>query len=117
MNLLELATKSEDTFVSKGFYNWKHAIEKFKGHEKSASHAHAVNQLAQRRALSVEAQISTKKAKDQQDCRIALVKLFSSVRFLLRQDLAFRGHETDAGNYAELVRLCSEDCKQLQGIY
>lgn len=114
LNLLELSTKADDAFLSKGFCNWKKAIDRFKGHEKSAVHLHAASQLAQRRLAPIEAQLSQQKAAEQQKCRIALMKLLSSVRYLLRQGLALRGHSSHAGNYAELVKLRCDDSNELR---
>ena len=34
------------SFISDGFSNWKHAVERFNGHEKSDSHRAAVSTLA-----------------------------------------------------------------------
>ena len=42
MSLTELSTKSQQTFITTGFVDWKKAIEKFDDHEKSAHHKHAV---------------------------------------------------------------------------
>jgi len=114
LNMLQLSTKSDDAFSTRGFCNWKHAINKFQAHEKSSVHAHAVNQISQLKALPVESQLSSQKQKEQCSCRIALVKLFTSIRFIARQGLAFRGHATQSGNYAELLKLRSEDNSVLQ---
>lgn len=114
LNMLDLSTKSDDAFICRGFCNWKHAIDKFQAHEKSSVHAHAVSQIAQRKALPIESQLSSQKQKEQHTCRIALMKLLTSVRYLARQGLAFRGHETQSGNYAELLKLRGEDSSELQ---
>jgi hypothetical protein len=114
LKLLELSSKSDDAFISRGFCNWKHAINKFQAHEKSSVHAHAVNQVAQRKALPIESQLSSQKQKEQRNCRIALVKLFTSIRFLARQGLAFRGNQTQSGNYNELLKLRCQDDSELR---
>ena len=113
LNLSGLATKQDDAFVSRGFCMWKRATEKFRAHEKSAAHLHAVSQLAQHKAPTVAGQISSQKNKDQSNCRVALLKLLTTVRYLARQGLALRGHESTTGNYEELLRLRADDCKEL----
>ena len=114
LRLLELATKSEGAFITTGFKNWKKAKEKFTSHEASHTHAYAVSQLQQSKASCVAAQISRQKAQQQADARSALLKLLTSIRYLARQGLAIRGHETDTGNLYQLVKLRCEDVSELQ---
>ena len=42
-----------------------------------------------------------------------LLKQLSSLKYLLRQGLAIRGHEDIEGNLLQLLRLRSGDCTQL----
>ena len=42
------------------------------------------------------------------------MKLFTSIRYLLRQGSAFRGHDEIHGNYLQLLKLRSEDDADLQ---
>ena len=93
LGLLTLSTKNEDTFITKGFTNWKKALEKFKEHQKSACHRHAVLQLQQVKSGPVTAQLSSQKASEQESARAALLSVFSSIRYLARQGLAIPGHE------------------------
>ena len=37
------------------------------------------------------------------------MKIFTTAKFLLRQGLAFRGHEQEEGNFNQLLRLRMED--------
>ena len=54
-----LAKGSDDAFVTKGFKNWKKAIEKFIEHERSQSHKFAVSKtLFKKNQESIEAEIS-----------------------------------------------------------
>jgi len=112
-SLLKLATKQKDAFVSSGYTNWKKGIEKFLAHEKSACHRFAISQLKQTSAPTVTAQISTQKFVEQMTAWVALVKIIESIRFLARQGLAFRGHEEDDGNLAQLLKLRGSDIKDL----
>lgn len=114
LGLLSLATKSEPAFISAGFCNWKKAIEKFHGHEKSGTHSHAVSQMQQIKSGSLVAHLTRQKEREQHDARIALVTIFSSIRFLARQGLALRGHDSDSGNFNMLVKLRCEDVPELQ---
>jgi hypothetical protein len=113
-NLLGLASRSEDTFISSGFKNWRKAVEKFQAHEKSSTHAHAIHQLKQITRKPVVAQLSDQKSREQASARIALLNVISSMKYLARQGLAFRGHEVDEGNYKQLLLLRSEDVPELK---
>ncbi|ESN91282.1 hypothetical protein HELRODRAFT_165284 [Helobdella robusta] len=42
LNLFQFLSKQNHAFARNGFNNWKHALEKFKAHEKSLSHQEAV---------------------------------------------------------------------------
>jgi len=114
LGYLKLASKPDGAFISTGFSNWKKAIEKFSAHESSHTHSYAVSQLQQCKTAPVIAQVSKQKEKQQQDARKALLKMLSSLKYLARQGLAIRGHETDTGNYYQLVKLRSDDVPELQ---
>jgi len=114
LGLLSLTTKNEDTFVTKGFLNWKRALEKFTDHEKSACHRHAVLQLQQIKSGPVTAKLSSQKAAEQESARTALLSVFGSIRYLARQGLALRGHEESQGNLMQLLQLRSEDSEPLR---
>ena len=60
------AVKSEPAFITSGFRNWKKAIEKFKAHESSHTHRHAVSVTAQEKH-PVNAQLSSALANTQSD--------------------------------------------------
>ena len=92
-------------FITQGFYNWKKAIEKFKLHQSSHGHVFSVNQLAAMKRPSVIVQIHTEKQKEQAIARNCLIKLFTSVGYLLRQGSAFRGYKESDGNYSQLLKL------------
>lgn len=44
-----------------------------------------------------------------------LLKQLSSLRYLLRQGLALRGHDENEGNLVQLLLLRTEDCAGLKG--
>jgi hypothetical protein len=115
LSLLTLNTKSQNTFISSGFSNWKKALQKFAEHEKSGCHKHAVAQLLQvASAPPIEAQLSAQKASEQATARVALAKLFTSIQFLARQGMALRGHEEHESNLMQLLQLRSEDASELK---
>ena len=59
-------------------------------------------------------QIHTEKQKEQAIARNCLIKLFTSVQYLLRQGSAFRGHKESNGNYSQLLKLRMEDVPDLE---
>jgi hypothetical protein len=62
----------------------------------------------------VVAQLTAQKAADQAHAREALLKIFSSVRYLARQGLSLRGHTESDGNLQQLLQLRSEDTSVLK---
>ncbi|XP_028416128.1 zinc finger MYM-type protein 1-like [Dendronephthya gigantea] len=114
MGINDLAHYKDPAFISEGFNNWKKAIEKFKLHQTSHTHVLSVNQIAAVKRPSVSAQIHTQKQKEQAIARTSLLKLFTSIRYLLRQGSAFRGHNENDGSYSQLLKLRTEDVPDLQ---
>jgi len=110
LGLLSLTTHNEDTFIHKGYTNWKKATDRFDKHEQSACHCHAVNQLQQLKRLSVCAQLPEQKLNEQASFRSSLVQLFSTIRFLARH---LRGHLEQNGNYSQLLNLLAQGNDQL----
>ncbi|KAL5567045.1 hypothetical protein UlMin_030209 [Ulmus minor] len=104
-----------DSFVSKGFSNWKKK-ERFQTHVGGPSSMH--NQVWRNcEALMKEKQhietIIFKQSKQaKQEYRIRLKASVDCVRFLLQQGLAFRGHDEsdnslNQGNFLELLQFAS----------
>ena len=63
---------------------------------------------------SIVAQLSTQISKDQKIRREMLLITLSSLKFLLRQGLAIRGHEEMEGNLMQLLLLQAEQCPDLK---
>lgn len=82
--LTPFAVKSEPTFITSGFKNWKKAIEKFKPHVNSHTHHHAVSVTAQENK-PVNAKLSSALAIQQADNRHCLGKIVSSIKYLARK--------------------------------
>ncbi|XP_041369574.1 zinc finger MYM-type protein 1-like [Gigantopelta aegis] len=115
MDLAGMARYSEDTFVSKGFCNWKKAIEKFKIHEKTSAHMISHSNLKFRSFNNdVDAQLSTHHLEEQTKARNALLKIVTTVQYLAQQGLAIRGKESSDGNFMKLLELRSNDDVVLQ---
>jgi hypothetical protein len=108
MNLLGLAKSKDPAFISTGFRNWNKGPMRFEGHQKCDTHHLAVSQLSACKQIPVNAQLFQKKLVEQECARRCLHKVFTSVRFLLGQGLAFRGHSSDSGNFSQLLKLQAE---------
>lgn len=53
-------------------------------------------------------------AADQEHAWTSLRTIFTSVRYLARQRLAFRGHSNDDGSFNQLMKLRAGDVSDLQ---
>ena len=113
-NMTKLSTKGEGTFTVSGFNNWKRATEKFNSHENCEAHKEAVRNFFAAKGKPINAQINDQLNADQKRRRDGLLKQLSSLRFLLRQGLALRGHDENEGNLAQLLKLRAEDCPELR---
>lgn len=100
-----LARCKEPAFILNGFNNWKKGPEKFNSHQNSRTHQLAVDQISAIKRTPVNALINSQKQKEQENSRKSLLKIFTSVRYLLRQGLAFRGHEEIDGNFRSFYNL------------
>lgn len=108
-----LAKSVDQSFVSSGFRNWKKAIEKFKSHEMCQAHKVAITTHTYQ-AKSVDTQLSSAKALQQQQARSHLQKIVGSLQYLARQGSAIRSHDNTEGNFRQLLRLRSEDVEGLE---
>jgi hypothetical protein len=107
--------RQDRAFVEVGYSDWKHAIDKFTKHQRSASHKFACSQLAQNRvSVHVAAQLDKQHASDQALARKAFGTIISSVIYLARQGIALRGHDTDSGNFQQLLHLRQADNSALE---
>ena len=92
--VLSLAKKGEDAFVDTGFDNWKKALEKFVQHSQSDLHKEAVLKIElSTQQDNVYSLLNTQTMADQKVRRQMLLLQLSSLKYLLRQGLAIRGHE------------------------
>ena len=102
--LSELTKCGDESFVVRGFTNWKKSIEKFDAHEKSKSHRSSLeNMKFHKTQQSVSAQISSGVLADHGQVRVALVKLISTLVFVAEQGLSLCGKKSSEGNYKKLL--------------
>jgi len=59
--------------------------------------------------------LSIAKLKEMKQSRTALLKIISSLLYLTRQGMALRGHTDDNSNFYQLLKLRSNDSKELEG--
>ena len=96
--------------VTRGFSNWKN-LTTFKNHVKSACHREAVEVFVTLPAITknVGEHLSHDHAVQKVNSQQALLQVLSSVRFLSRQSLAYRGDGDEAhGNLQQLLCLQSK---------
>lgn len=99
MELMSSEGKPEDAFISKGFCNWKKAIDKFTVHQNSSFHRQATYKFTHlTKRVDVTSQIVSQHKQEQAISRLAFLKVVRSIKFLLRQGLASRGHREEEGN-------------------
>jgi hypothetical protein len=91
----------EPAFVTKGFRNWKKALEKFAEHDASCFHRRAVKHG--QASTPVSALLIKRNNEQQSLARRMLLMIMTSLRFLARQGLAMRGHEDKNGNFEQLL--------------
>ncbi len=99
----------KSAFVREGFNNWKKAKQRFKEHEHCQMHREACMKLQSCQQPSVAAQLSNQLLIDQKYRREMLMKVLSSLRFLLQQGLPIRGHKEEDSNLIQLLKCRSED--------
>ena len=98
--------------VSKGFCNWKNATAQFQKHQESATHKQAVEVMIVLPSTTkdVSELLVTQLAKEKEHNRRMFLKIVSSIRFLSRQGMAFRGDRNDEdSNFLQLLQLKAED--------
>ena len=101
----------EPAFVTKGFRNWKKALEKFAEHDASCFHQRAVKHG--QASTPVSALLIKGNNERQSFARRMLLMIMTSLRFLARQGLAMRGHEDKNGNFEQLLLLRQGDSEEL----
>ena len=112
-NLLGLSKKGDNAFILTGFDNWKKAHERFNIHSLSDTHKEAVLKIELSKQESVHSLMNKQAMVEQKLRQQMLLKQLSSLKYLLRQGLAVRGHDDLEGNLLQLLKLRSDDCTDL----
>lgn len=105
--------RSEGAFLVDGFSSWKRARDAFKSHEKSEIHRSAREILLNLSKKDIISQLDDHHHSDQENARDALIKIVTSIRYLASEGSALRGKEHDSGKFKKLLRLRSEDDRNL----
>ena len=101
-------------FVSVGFDNWKKAHERFERHAKSQPHRQARMKFELWKQPGIDSQLNNQCRVSQELHRKMLHVLISSIKYLVGQGLAIRGHEEVEGNLMQLLLVRSEECPDLK---
>lgn len=112
--LLAWSKKADGAFITKGFDNWKKAKERFQAHEQSQAHQEACFKCRAIKEPSVAAQLASQLQKDQQQRREMFMVEISSLKYVMRQGLAVRGHQEEEGNLYQLLKCRAESIKGLE---
>ena len=108
LKLLESVPGQEPTFQSVGFSNWKKTRGVLEKHENSECHSEAIRQLRALESTSIAAKVAVAEDGRQKKAQACLLKMVSSIRYLLRQGLAFRGGPETDSNYLQLLKVLGE---------
>lgn len=115
LNKLTFSKCAENSFISSGFSMWKNATKAFEKHRKSACHQEAVLKWHHHlKQTNISAQLSDQIRNDQKINRHCLEMMFTSVEYLARQALPFRGHTEERGNFHQLVVLRGNESADLK---
>ena len=99
----------EEAYITKGFNNWKKALEAFVDHQQSKAHRAAITyesvvpQCGNVLVMTVN-DLSNKRLAE----RKYLIKVMKCIRFLARQGLAFRGNDGN-DNLTQLFKLLNKN--------
>ena len=108
---MTFSTKSDKAFSQSGFNNWKKASERFTKHESSQSHSEAYLKVTSK--MNVACMLESARIQVQTMRQRMLLKQLSSLKYLVHQGLAIRGHSEIEGNLVQLMKLCAEDDGEL----
>lgn len=74
-------------------------------HEKAECHREAKMKILGSKTPRIKEQLSNKAAKKRAENRHKLLKMISSIKYLLRQGLPIRDHSKSEGNLVQLISL------------
>ena len=108
--LLHLDTRSESSFLSNGFRNWKNALCKTKGfckHESSICHKHAVTMVTQ--PGHIDEQLKERLKSQKEENRKSFLKIAQSISYLYHHGMDFcKGKQDVKSNFKQLFLLLAQ---------
>ena len=114
-----------DAFIVEGFRNWAHATAKLKAHVGGPNSSHNLAVEKCENLLRQDQHIDSVILKTSQLARVQyrtrLNASIDSIRYLLRQGLAFRGHDESCnsrnrGNFLELLQVLAKNCEEIEKV-
>ncbi|XKL63963.1 hypothetical protein PGB90_006327 [Kerria lacca] len=109
---------TKSAFVTKGFSMWNKTNESFCNHEKSEFHRACISGVTNRQKTSIVEQLSDGKQRAMDEAKVALKKIFDTVRFIARKGLPFRGNydkkeELESSQFMKLLEMRANDISEL----
>ena len=95
----------EELFIKNGFDNWKKAHERFDQHQLSHCHKEAAYKAISRHQTPMIEMLSKEEMSAQESHRDMFRMQLESLRYLLRQGIAIRGHHEEESNLFQLMKL------------
>ena len=114
-NLITLSNHTKKAFSLGEFCNWKKCHDKLEKHQNSHCHQEAVEKRAHLvdEKNDIGAQLDNQHRSEQDLHRRISLKQLNSLKYLARQGLPLRGHESLNSNLIQMLKTSSEDVSEL----
>ena len=111
-------TKKNEAFVSKGFRNWKKALEKFKEHEISDCHRTANDEISiQKQGHDIAESLVSDHEKQKESNRLVFLNILRNIKYLARQNIPLRGHDEEQSNFIQIFKRTAETDSTLMSFF